>query len=296
MWREIFVLVKNLPSTTVTSTSLSTPRVMLVCLMKYWVRSLGPVYSSPATTSSTNSPVFPSVWASRVKLTVVKREHPLERSSRRTGCQRDTRPCRTRRSSQRRRLCSEWKDFPPPEDKFFSEASVWTAENLKDEDVVQNCDVAMGVCSISPRLNGFLFHCTSSVERKIAHLATAKAFSSFLVIIFCSVLEKTRLGTHMPCMRKIIRRTFIFQHNIVFLPACLLLSVCSCWHSSSCCGTLSGSRTFWYFNCTSFLCGNENSYQVMNIWNWFLKIWPTSSMFRILISSIWKALLDLLNQ
>ena len=98
----------------------------------------------------------------------------------------------------------------------------------------------------------------------------------------------------MPCIRKIIGKTFIFQQNIflhfgLFWPAFPLLSVCSCWRSSSCCGTLSGSRTFWYFNCTSFLCGNENSYQVMNIWNWFLKTWPTSSIFRILISSIWKA-------
>ena len=33
-----------------------------------------------------------------------------------------------------------------------------------------------------------------------AYLATAKAFSSFFVLIFCSVLENTSFGTQMPCI------------------------------------------------------------------------------------------------
>ena len=33
-----------------------------------------------------------------------------------------------------------------------------------------------------------------------AYLATAKASSSFCVLIFCSVLENTSFGTQMPCI------------------------------------------------------------------------------------------------
>ena len=121
----------------------------------------------------------------------------------------------------------------------------------------------MGVCSISPRLNWAYLRYISSVflntvcQRNIPHLATAKAFSSFFVIIFCSVLENTRLGTHMLCIRQIIRRTFIFRKIFFFSilvsavtigPAFLLLSMCSCWRSSSYCGTSIGSRTFWKRN------------------------------------------------
>ena len=63
-----FFMNDYLPSTTVTSTSFLTPRAMLVFLMKYCVRSLGPVYSSPDNTSSTNSPELPSVWGRNVCL------------------------------------------------------------------------------------------------------------------------------------------------------------------------------------------------------------------------------------
>ena len=41
-------------------------------------------------------------------------------------------------------------------------------------------------------------------KRIYIYRATAKAFSSFFVFIFCSVFANTSLGTHMPCINHLI--------------------------------------------------------------------------------------------
>ena len=47
--------------------------------------------------------------------------------------------------------------------------------------------------------------CIRSIGKKInIYRATAKAFSSFFVFIFCSVFANTSLGTHMPCIDHLI--------------------------------------------------------------------------------------------
>ena len=61
------------PRTTMTLIEpVSASLIIWVDLMKYWVRSLGPRYSRPSSTSSINSPLFPLGWRIIVQVCVSK--------------------------------------------------------------------------------------------------------------------------------------------------------------------------------------------------------------------------------
>ena len=59
--------------------------------------------------------------------------------------------------------------------------------------------------------------CIRSIGNKIyIYRATAKAFSSFFVFIFCSVFANTILGTHMPCIDHLIYLVGASKKRIFF--------------------------------------------------------------------------------